>query len=100
MYPLFVGVAAGFGFGVQPRPDSRVLVSLDAGSQPDSRHSVERSRRDILFAVATVGFAPNPAAALKDCYTDCASNCERVANNPASKGYCASSCEYYCFQGD
>ena len=50
----------------------------------------------LCFSV--VAGAPGKAFALKDCFEDCLSNCNRVA--PKSKAYCTSTCEEYCAQGD
>ncbi len=59
-------------------------------------HHSTLSQNEILQVLPLLSFNLGQ----KDCFTDCNSNCNRVAPGAGSKEYCKSSCEDYCLQTD
>lgn len=63
-------------------------------------HVPVHGRRALLAAALAAGTAwePHSALAIKDCFQDCKSNCDRLARGSGS--YCETSCGEYCAQDD
>ena len=55
-------------------------------------------RRSMIFSAAAALLPTGAANALVDCTQDCLQNCNRLAGG--SPGYCKTSCNEYCAQGE
>ena len=78
-------------------PVAAIALLAVAVSSPTRPPTLPR-RAVALGALSLAAHRPLSAFAVKDCFRDCESNCNRVA--PRSGRYCETNCNDYCAQDD